>query len=161
MTQKELNVILEKHEKWLTGKEGGEQANLEGADLKRLDFSKYELREIILKNADLYLANFNGVIMTDADLSGADCTGVDFSVTAIRGTNFEGATMDNVGIGLWDGGSGFQTDLKFVYQVLAVLCTLNVEGEGKDEFEKIKSMMLPYAVQSHIAEEVYLIEEND
>ena len=33
MTQEELNTILDKHKKWLNGKEGGEKANLRGANL--------------------------------------------------------------------------------------------------------------------------------
>ena len=33
MTQEELNVILNKHKEWLRYKEGGERADLSGADL--------------------------------------------------------------------------------------------------------------------------------
>lgn len=33
MTQSELNEILEKHRKWLNDEEGGERANLSGANL--------------------------------------------------------------------------------------------------------------------------------
>lgn len=50
MTQEELNVILDKHRKWLRGKEGGEKAdlrgdNLSGADLRGadLDYSCWPL----------------------------------------------------------------------------------------------------------------------
>lgn len=35
MTQAELNEILEKHKKWLNGEDGGERADLSGADLNR------------------------------------------------------------------------------------------------------------------------------
>lgn len=37
MTQEELNVILEKHQKWLQGEPGGERANLQWADLQEVD----------------------------------------------------------------------------------------------------------------------------
>lgn len=33
MTQEELNMILDKHEKWLSNEEGGERADLHGAYL--------------------------------------------------------------------------------------------------------------------------------
>lgn len=50
MTQEELNVILEKHRKWLNGEEGGERAylryaNLSGADLRGANLSRADLDE--------------------------------------------------------------------------------------------------------------------
>lgn len=43
MTQEELNVILDKHKKWLRGKEGGEKANLRGADLRGVNLRGADL----------------------------------------------------------------------------------------------------------------------
>lgn len=45
MTQEELNIVLEKHKKWLYEKEGGERANLECANLEGadLDYSCWPL----------------------------------------------------------------------------------------------------------------------
>lgn len=40
MTQEELNVILDKHKKWLNSEDGGERADLRGADL---DYSCWPL----------------------------------------------------------------------------------------------------------------------
>ena len=57
MTQKELNVILDKHRKWLNDEEGGERANLCEANLNRAN----------LNRADLGRAN-----LCEADLRGAD-----------------------------------------------------------------------------------------
>ena len=37
MTQEELSVILDKHKKWLNNEEGGEKADLRGADLGGAD----------------------------------------------------------------------------------------------------------------------------
>ena len=37
MDQKELNNVLAKHKKWLYGEEGGERADLWGANLKGAD----------------------------------------------------------------------------------------------------------------------------
>lgn len=44
MTQKELDVILEKHKKWLSNKGGGERANLRNAYLRNADLSYADLR---------------------------------------------------------------------------------------------------------------------
>lgn len=57
MTQEELNMILDKHRKWLNDEEGGERANLGGADL-------YE--------ANLYEANLCGADLREANLHGAN-----------------------------------------------------------------------------------------
>ena len=38
-----LKKILEKHEMWLNDKEGGERANLRGADLRNVDFKNIKL----------------------------------------------------------------------------------------------------------------------
>ena len=34
MTQEELNGIMKRHKAWLDGKDGGERADLQGADLR-------------------------------------------------------------------------------------------------------------------------------
>ena len=57
MTQEELNVILDKHRKWLNDEEGGERADLCGADLGE---------------ADLFGADLGGADLRGADLGGAD-----------------------------------------------------------------------------------------
>ena len=43
MTQEELNMILDKHEKWLNNEEGGEKANLCEADLGGADLGGADL----------------------------------------------------------------------------------------------------------------------
>jgi uncharacterized protein YjbI with pentapeptide repeats len=40
-TKEQLATILEKHAKWLRGEEGGEGANLSGADLRSANLSGY------------------------------------------------------------------------------------------------------------------------
>ena len=62
MTQEELNMILDKHRKWLNDEEGGERANLCGADLRE---------------ADLIGATLSGADLREADLIGADLIGAD------------------------------------------------------------------------------------
>ena len=60
-TQEELNVIIEKHEKWLRNEEGGEMANLSRANLSYANLSNADLYRADLYRADLFRANlFDG-----------------------------------------------------------------------------------------------------
>lgn len=60
MTTKELQEILDKHMKWLKGEDGGERANLRGADLRGADLSSADLRGADLRGANLYGADLRG-----------------------------------------------------------------------------------------------------
>ncbi|MGJ6136686.1 pentapeptide repeat-containing protein [Listeria monocytogenes] len=61
MNQETLNAIIEKHEKWLRN-EGGEKADLSGANLRYAD----------LRSADLSGADLSGADLRSADLRSAD-----------------------------------------------------------------------------------------
>ena len=62
MNQKELNKVLEDHEKWLNGESDGKKADLRGANLRGAN----------LREADLTGANLTGANLTGADLTGAN-----------------------------------------------------------------------------------------
>lgn len=62
MTQEELNMILDKHKKWLDDEAGGDRANLDRANLRGAN----------LCGADLCWANLSGADLRGADLRGAD-----------------------------------------------------------------------------------------
>ena len=64
MTQEEFNAILENHKKWLE-ENGGERANLKGANLRDAYLYGTNLCDADLRGADLYGANLRG-----ADLRG-------------------------------------------------------------------------------------------
>ena len=53
MDQNELRVVLEKHQKWLRGEEGGERAYLRGADLQGADLQGAYLQGAYLQGAYL------------------------------------------------------------------------------------------------------------
>lgn len=53
MTQEKLNMILDKHRKWLNDKGGGEGAYLRGADLRWANLSGADLRGADLRGANL------------------------------------------------------------------------------------------------------------
>ncbi|NVS98860.1 pentapeptide repeat-containing protein [Listeria monocytogenes] len=78
MKQEELDIILENHGKWLRD-EGGERADLTGADLRHTNLSNAvltgaDLTHANLSNADLSNANLTNAVLTNADLSNANLT---------------------------------------------------------------------------------------
>ncbi|EAF1769672.1 pentapeptide repeat-containing protein [Listeria monocytogenes] len=76
MNQAELDVVIEKHEKWL--RDGyGERANLSYADLRRADLSGADLNGADLNGADLRRANLSYADLNGANLNGADLNGAD------------------------------------------------------------------------------------
>ncbi|WP_198454032.1 pentapeptide repeat-containing protein, partial [Listeria monocytogenes] len=60
MKQEELDIILEKHEKWLRD-EGGERADLRHANLTNANLTNAVLTGADLSNADLSYANLSNV----------------------------------------------------------------------------------------------------
>ena len=98
MNQDELNKILELHKKWLNPEEGGERANLSGANLswanlRRADLSEADLSGANLRRADLYEANLSGANLRGANLSCANLSEADLS----------GADLDYSAWPLWCG----------------------------------------------------------
>ena len=77
ITAEELKDILAKHKKWLNDEEGGEQADLSGADLYGAD----------LKYADLYGADLSGADLRCADLKYADLYGADLKYADLYGAD--------------------------------------------------------------------------
>ncbi|HAA5433580.1 TPA: pentapeptide repeat-containing protein [Listeria monocytogenes] len=68
MNQAELDVVIEKHEKWL--RDGyGERANLSYADLRDANLSGANLRCADLRCADLRCADLSGANLSYADLN--------------------------------------------------------------------------------------------
>ena len=68
----ELKAIIYKHAKWARGEDGGERANLRGADLCDADLCNANLRDADLSGADLRNADLSGANLRNADLRGAD-----------------------------------------------------------------------------------------
>ncbi|MEE9752960.1 pentapeptide repeat-containing protein [Listeria seeligeri] len=82
MNQAELDVVIEKHEKWL--RDGyGERADLNGADLSGADLSY----------ADLSGADLNGADLSGANLSYADLRGANLSYADLRGADLRRADL--------------------------------------------------------------------
>ncbi|EDN7451661.1 hypothetical protein F3332_09840 [Listeria monocytogenes] len=87
MNQAELDVVIEKHEKWL--RDGyGERANLRVANLSYADLSCANLRGANLSGADLSYAD-----LRRANLRGANLSYADLSCANLRGANLSGADL--------------------------------------------------------------------
>ncbi|WP_341777092.1 pentapeptide repeat-containing protein [Listeria monocytogenes] len=92
MNQAELDVVIEKHEKWL--RDGyGERANLRGANLSYADLSCANLRGANLRGANLSYANLRGANLSCANLRGANLRGANLSYANLRGANLSGANL--------------------------------------------------------------------
>jgi len=146
MNSEEIKKVLELHEKWINGEEGGERADLSEANLREANLSGADLRGAFLSGADLCGADLRGANLSGAGLRGAFLSGAD-----LCGADLRGADLDFSCFPLWCGGSKFKCDTKLVYQLLAHICTLEF-----DDTEGIKDFMMPFALKSHRAEDLRL-----
>ncbi|EAF4549614.1 pentapeptide repeat-containing protein [Listeria monocytogenes serotype 1/2a] len=92
MNQEELDIILEKHGKWLLN-EGGDRADLSNADLKNTNLRFANLRFADLRGANLSYANLRG-----ADLRFADLRGADLSYANLRGADLRGVDLSDANL---------------------------------------------------------------
>ena len=83
MTRDELNVIVEKHRKWISGERGGECAHLYGADLVGSD----------MRDANLSEANFRGCILDNVNLCRANLTRVGLCGAYLNNANLTDAKL--------------------------------------------------------------------
>ena len=88
-----LKECLEKHLKWLKNEDGGERADLYGADLREADLYEADLREADLREADLYEADLRGADLRGANLREADLLGANLLGANLRGANLLGANL--------------------------------------------------------------------
>ena len=116
MTQEELNAILEKHKKWLSGESGGMRANLGGANLR---------------GADLGGANLRG-----ADLRGADLRGADLGGANLGGADLRGADLDFSCLPLWCGSLSAHFDDRQLRQIAYHLCKAGLQSKNASEETK-------------------------
>ena len=99
MNREDFEVVLQKHSAWMREEEGGERANLQGEDLRRMNLRETNLREVDLWQTDL----------READLRGAD---LDFSCWP-----------------LWCGSKGVKVDARIFRQLAMHLCGVEVEDD--------------------------------
>ena len=144
----DIQAILAGHQKWLNGENSGKRADLQEAYLQEAD-----LQEANLRGADL-----RGAYLQEANLREANLRGADLQVANLREADLRGADFDfSSGIPLWCGGADFTCSLSLVYQYLAHLCTLKVDGEEQAEFTEILDKIRPYALKSYRAGDLGLL----
>ena len=95
MTRNELDRVLELHGLWLDD-EGGERANLSGADLHGADLTGANLRYAHLASVNLRGADVSDANLTDAYLSGANLSGANLSGANLRRANLLAADLRGV-----------------------------------------------------------------
>ena len=108
ITQEKLKEILASHGKWLRCENGGERADLSGADLYGVD-----LHSADLSGADLYGANLHFADLSGADLSGASLYGANLSGAGLYGVDLSNTNLCNANLS--------RTDLnKTYYQIVRI-----------------------------------------
>ena len=140
MEKEILNQILEKHKKWLAEEEGGERANLRGADLSYAD----------LRNANLCYADLRGAGLHGADLCGAGLHGADLC----------GANLDFSCLPLWCGSLNAHFDDKQLIQIAYHLVRAGLNSKNASESTKAELMkLINFANRFHRVDECGKIEE--
>ncbi|AZD93059.1 pentapeptide repeat-containing protein [Pseudomonas chlororaphis] len=97
-TPEQLSEILGKHKLWLDDGEGGERADLRGANLGDADLRGANLRGANLRGANLGDANLGDADLRGANLRGANLRGANLGDADLRGAylgevrNLNGAT---------------------------------------------------------------------
>ena len=111
----ELKAIIDKHAKWIRGEDGGERADLCGADLCDADLCNANLRDADLCGANLRGADLSGANLRDANLHSADLRdahlhSADMSDAHLCGANLCGANLcgaKNTDKTAWDAYTAF------------------------------------------------------
>lgn len=136
ISAEKLQEIIKSHGRWLRNEEGGERAdlsgaNLRGADLRDADLSDAYLRDANLRGADLRGANLRGANLRDAYLSGAYLSGANLSDANLRGADLDKTYYQVVRIGSRRGTTTYCVDDDNVL----CGCWNNYKGGTLEEFK--------------------------
>ena len=149
MTQEKLDIILDKHRKWLNNEDGGERADLSGAYLYGVDFREADLRKANLSRADLRQADLNKSDIREADLSGADLSGA-----FLYRADLKGANIDYSCLPLWCGSLKAHFDDRQLKQIAYHLVCAGLHSKNASEGTKRELVkILDFANGFHRAEE--------
>ena len=99
ITRVKLNEIIESHGKWLRNEEGGEKANLIGADLGDANLRSANLGGADLEDANLIGANLRGADLGGANLGGADLEDANLGDANLIGANLRGSNLGDAYLG--------------------------------------------------------------
>ena len=93
ITKEELDTFLRKHKLWLECKDGGERADLQGADLQGAYLQGADLQGAYLQGADLRRAYLQGADLRRAYLQGAYLQGAYLQGADLQGADLQGADL--------------------------------------------------------------------
>lgn len=96
LTQKEINKIIENHKHWLNADVDGwdnMKANFSNQDLGYADLSDADLHGVDLGGANLIYANLSGTNLSHANLSGADLSRADLCDANLCGADLSDANL--------------------------------------------------------------------
>ncbi len=142
LTQSEIQ-ILQRHAKFLAGEEGGERADLRGANLSWADLREANLRGANLREANLREADLRGANLSGADLRGANLSWANLSGANLRGADLRGADLDFSCWPLHCGSTAAKADDHLFAQLLFHLTRLDVSGASggvREAMEHIRHM---------------------
>ena len=128
MTQEELKIALELHEKWLSNKSDGVRLDFQGEDLSGMDLSYVNLNGSDFSSTDLSYANFHSSDLSGVDFSWAKLSGVDFSLAKLSGTDFSWANFNDVDFSLANLSGADLSWAKFSGVDFSLANTINVIG---------------------------------
>ena len=137
ISYQELQIILEKHKRWINGEDGGERANLRGADLSGANLNGAYLIDADLRGADLIGADLSGADLSGANLNGADLRGANLRGADLRRANMIKSDLDFSCLPLWCGGLDINIDDRQAKQIAYhlvrnVLYSKNTSKEAKE-----------------------------
>lgn len=150
MTQEELNMILDKHRKWLNNEEGGERANLFGDNLRGAN-----LRGANLNRADLGEANLNRADLGGANLNRADLRRAKLSEAYLGRADLCGANLDYSCWPLWCGSLDVKVDARIARQLAYHFCRLDCDDP---EYLEARKAIAEFANGFHRVDECGRIE---
>jgi len=161
-----LDVILEKHMKWVNQEDGGERADLQGANLQDADLrgaylQDADLRSADLRSADLQGANLRGAYFQYADLKGANLRSADLWGANLRSANLQDADLwganlrsanlqdadlrgANLGYScwpLWCGSLDVKIDKAIFCQLVYHLCRVEIVGEEAEDMQAVQGAL--------------------
>ena len=96
ITPEELQMVLEKHRKWLNGEPDGYKADLSYTDLDMASLNGASLNGASLKGASLEGASLNGASLDGASLYRASLDGASLVGASLNGASLNGASLEGI-----------------------------------------------------------------
>jgi len=149
VNREDLAAVLQKHAAWLQSEEGGERANLRGADLRWANLREVDLGGADLREADLRRADLREVDLGGADLREANLHGADLRWANLRDADLREADLDFASWPLWCGTKNVRVDVRIFRQLAMHLCGVVVDD---DECRAAQEALMPLARQCHRAD---------